>query len=1109
VALAGDTATVTGTDAAVDGAAPRPRDLRVEYEADPSNVPPERPRFSWRVAPTRRGHAQTAYRVRVGRDRWELDGGDATVWDSGRVESGRSTGVPYHGSPLEADTTYYWTVRVWDEDGAATDADPAAFTTARPPAGSWDAAWITHQPDGGDANGFRTPWRRPEDADDAAWVQVDLGEPVGIDEIVLHPATPFDGPTTPDGTTVSSLYAAGEDLAHPITARGAVGFGFPRRYRVEAADDPSFEAPTVVADRTRESQHNPGDDAVRLSADVTARFVRVVATERYRVDPDDTPQGFAAVDDRLGEDHRPWTVFALAAIAVYDDRSGADRARGRTVSASASVEDETWSVAALVDGRETSTVAATAPRLRTEFELSGAVERARAHVAGLGYGELYVNGDRVGDRTLDPAWTAYDETVLYTTHDLTDRLQPGTNAVGVLLGRGWFARNDYAWTGFGSPRALVRIHVEYTDGRTRTVTSDGTWRAAASPITDNDVYDGETYDARREEPGWATPGFDDPDWADAAVVAGPSGTLRPERVEPVRRARTFDPATVEGRDDGILVDFGQNFAGRIELVVDDPEPGQEIVLAHAEALTDDGALSTADLRSADATDVYVARGDDRETYEPHFTYHGFRYARITGAAPDALQVVAHAYHTDVADVGSVSCSDETLHAIHHATEWSLRSNAVGLPTGCAQRDERTGWTGDARLSAPAMLYTFDAVRFYEKWLRDHADDATDRGCLADVVPHVQGGKPGGPSWTVTRVVLPWTVYRFTGDPAVLREHYAGMRRYVDYWHGHLEDGILPAAHGNYGDWLALEGTRTDAPVGEPLALFNTASHYRVTDTFATIAGVLGNDADASRYRERALTVRDAFNESFLSPNDIYGPGTQAAAAVPLEYGMVPDDRRAAVIDELVAAVRSAGEELRTGFLGTRALLFALADHGHADLAYEVVTGADRPGWGYMVEQGATTLWERWDSDDRVDSGMNSFNHHQFAYVSEWFAAAIAGLRPAGADEAGRLRFDIEPTFVDALAHAGWERETTHGRVLARWDRTDDGHAVSITVPWNATATLRLPLEPDAPSWSADGTPLEGTGSEATWPAGVAGVEPDGGTLRVQLFAGEYEFRSTS
>jgi alpha-L-rhamnosidase len=1067
-----------------------PTDLRVEHDPSPRTVHRDRPRFSWRIDAI---GEQRAYRVLVARSREVLGREEGDVWDSGRVADGESVDVVYDGLPLSAGERYHWMVRVWNDDGdASTWSDPATFATA--PDG-FDGEWIGHQPDGGDSAGFRTRWRPADDAGDA-WVQVDLGAPTAFGTVELYPADPITGPTTPDGITVAS---SGWELDSR--------FGFPAGVRIEACEDASFEEPRVLTDTDVDAEYRELDEAFTTGdgeiepyavdvGDATARYVRVVASEPWVFEP---PSAHG-VDTR--RDDRAWAAFALAAVAVRAP-DGTDRAIGRRVRASSSAETEAWGRDRLVDGSYRSAFASESPLLRTELDLSAPIAAARIHVASLGYGELYVNGERVGDAVLDPGWTDYRKRVLYRSHDVTDELRAGENALGVWLGRGWYTKGAALWTSLASPRARLQLDVEYADGRTRRLTSGADWRATDGPVRENDIYDGEVYDARAERTGWTEPGFDDSSWTPAAPVSAPDGRLYPQQAPPIRVVETLEPVDVGEHGEGFIVDFGQNHTGWLELAVEGADAGDEITIRYAEALDEDGGLATVDLRSADATDVYVARGDDRETYAPRFTYHGYRFARVTGYPGELTvdDVRSKVVHTDLPSIGEFRCANDDLERVNRNARWGLRSNAHSVPTDCPQRDERLGWTGDAQLAGRSLMYNFDARGFYEKWLRDHTDAQAAAGYLPSVVPQANTVAPSDPAWTVTRVVLPWYLYVHYGDEAVLEDHYAEMRRYVEYWHSVADDGIVPAAYGRYGDWVAMENT--DGNRGLPFALFNTAHHFETTRLFGEIADVLGYDADAALFADRADAVADAFNDRFLdAPNDRYEPDTQAASAVPLFYGIAPPDRRREIAATLAGKVREDGG-LRTGFLGTRAIVHALAEYGQIDTAYGIVSRPERPGWVYMVEQGATTVWERWDSDDQVGSGMNSLNHSPFTLVSEWFYRALAGIR---FDRAfgERRRVTIAPKVPTDLGWAGASVRTPYGEVASRWDRTERDLQVQVEVPWNVTASVHVPADTDATVLTDEG-PVWDAGRTEDPPAAVRRVDAVADGLAVVVGPGSHEF----
>lgn len=1077
--------------------ATQPTDLRVEYEQTPENIDPDSPlRFSWQIATDQRGAAQTVYRLVVGRNYDEVSRGHGDLWDSDRIESSQSTNIEYGGPNLNTDTTYYWSVKLWTHHGETDWAEPANFTTALS-SERWRGDWITHQPEEGDTNGWRSQWRSP-DENHEEWIQVDLGESHKISGVSLHGSEPIDIVRTPDDTAVTISWSE-----NPLK-----GFGFPDAYRVEVADNPEFDNSTVVVSVDSETKEKEDHEGVPISEtvpvqthenlDTIGRYVRVTATDLFEVTPSTVDESHIRSMDRRVEQASTWQCFALASLSV-EGSNRTNLATDRPVEASSSCETDTWGRDHVVNGYTESQLGSSSPLLRTQFDLNKSIQSARMHVAAVGYGELYVNGDRISDRQLDPAWTDYEQRVLYTSHGLTDQLQEGANTVGFWLGRGWFAKSSSYWVSDGSPRVRAMLTVVFDDGTTQRVTTNSNWECTTSPLLENDIYDGETYDARQEIDNWSTPFSDSSPWESATVVDAPGGALRPERIEPMRIVDTFDAEKVQDHPDGPIIDFGQNLTGWIEIEIDNPDSGKRVTVRHAEALTEKGDLSTTDLRTADATDTYFTRGESTEIYEPRFTYHGFRYAQITDYPGefDPEKITAKVVHTAMDRRGTFECSNEDLNQLQHNAVWGLRGNTHSIPEDCPQRDERFGWTGDAHISTRALLFNYDAVRFDEKWVRDHHDVASEMGYVPDVIPNKAFEDPADPTWSITRVMVPWYLYLHDGDEGILHEQYEGMRKYVDYWYNNTEDGILPDDYGKFGDWLTFENA--DGRRGLPHDLYNTAFLYQVIDTFAKIANVLDNRTDAKAYRERAEYVNDAFNDRYFdSEEGVYGPGTQSSYAVPLFLGMVPKEAVDLVAKNLAEKVRADGGKLKTGFLGTRPLIHTLANHGYVELAYEVVSQPEQPGWVYMARNGATTMWERWNSDESVGSGMNSLNHSPYTHVSEFFYEVLAGIQLS--DRPITDRVTIAPALVDDLEWVSASIETWNGELAVNWKQDDSGHyELTVTVPWNSQATVRLPNAANATVTESDN---QLSADEAT---GIESVESAGGDIVVEIGSGDFVF----
>ncbi len=545
-----------------------------------------------------------------------------------------------------------------------------------------------------------------------------------------------------------------------------------------------------------------------------------------------------------------------------------------------------------------------ANQIRKEFSLPGRPIRARAYVAGVGYYELRVNGHKAGDHVLDPAWTTYDKRVLYTVYDITDRLRAGPNAVGVMLGEGWF-----------KGRALrMQIHAEVEGGQSLDVATDGSWKTMPGPIQQDSVYDGEVYDARLETAGWDRAGFDDAHWKAASLIDGPKGVLSAQMMPPIRVTDTLNPVKMTTPRPGVYIyDLGQNISGVVELRVRGPR-GARVQLRHAELLYDDGTLNVENLRAAKATDVYFLRGDGSlEIYQPRFTYHGFRYVELTGypGAPKFDTLRAKVVHSDVRPSGGFSSSKQILNQIQRNIVWGIQDNLHSVPTDCNQRDERMGWMADAHLYAETAMLNFDMPAFYTNFLRDIHDVQGADGTVTDTVPHRYGSRPADPAWGMAYPLLTWYMYEYYGDRRILEQHYDGVKAWTDYLRTRSRDGILDYSY--YGDWVPIEKT--------PGNLVSTAMYYWSADLVSQMAAVLGKTADAESYRKQADGVKDAFNAKFLNAaTGLYGGGTETAQILPLFLNIVPDSRRggvsAALRDDLVYTRNT---HLTTGILGTKYL----------------------------------------------------------------------------------------------------------------------------------------------------------------------------------------------
>ncbi|MEM2889239.1 MAG: family 78 glycoside hydrolase catalytic domain [Candidatus Bathyarchaeia archaeon] len=704
--------------------------------------------------------------------------------------------------------------------------------------------------------------------------------------------------------------------------------------------------------------------------------------------------------------------------------------------------------------------------LRKEFILKGKVEWARAYVTGLGYYELRINGRRVGDRQLDPGWTDYEKIVLYSVYDVKEVLNEGKNAVGIMLGNGRYnvkqhRRNFHKH--YGEPITILQIEVQLADGSREIILTDDSWKTSKGPIVDDDIYDGEVYDARLEKDGWDKPGYDDSTWENAKIAKPPGGRLRSQGTfPPIRAVRTLQPTSLNNpRPDVYVFDFGQNFTGWVRLTVTGPR-GTKVNLRYSELLNPDGTINVAPNRMANATDTYILKGQEIEVYEPRFTYHGFRYVEVTGfpGVPNINSLQGVVVHSDVESVGSFSCSNQLINKIHKNTLWGQVSNLMSIPTDCPQRDERMGWMGDAQLSAEEAILNFGMATFYHKWVQDIKASQKEDGSLSDVVPPYWSLYPADPAWGTACIIIPWNMYLYYGDKRVLEENYDVMKGWVEFLSSKSEDHILKFS--KYGDWCPPAQVKSLTTPGE---VVSTLCYYEDIQLLSRIAHVIGRFEDSEKYAKLAEKVKEAFNKKYFK-DDCYAPlkeileqvlatdFSQTANCVPLYLDMVPFDKKEQVVKRLLHDLTITHDyHLDTGIVGTRYLLDALTKCGYAEVAYKIVSQTTYPSWGYMLREGATTLWERWEY--LTGSGMNSHNHIMFGSVDAWFYKALAGLNVDPLNP-GFEKVIVKPHVIGDLKFVSASLRTIRGLVVSKLHKSEESLTLEVTIPTNSTGEVHVP-----------------------------------------------------
>jgi alpha-L-rhamnosidase len=770
------------------------------------------------------------------------------------------------------------------------------------------------------------------------------------------------------------------------------------------------------------------------------------------------------------------------------------------------------------------------PLFRRSFQVEKPVRRARLYTTALGYHEFRLNGQVVSDHVLDPPWTSVEKRSLYACHDLTERLSEGENVLGAMLGNGWYNPLPLRMWGrinlrdhltVGRPRLLAQLIIEYDDGTSQRVASDETWRVAAGPILQNSVYLGEEYDARLEKSGWDMPGFDDAEWTHATEatfdgLGGTPGQLRTSPIPPIRVTTRLSPISLSEVDEGIYIfDFGQNFAGWVGLHVRGPR-GTTVRMRMGELLHADGTLnpmtSVAGQIKGLASDgtprggpgspevawqsnSYTLRGGDSEQYMPRFTYHGFRYVEVTGfpGEPNLESIEGLRLNTDIESVGSFSCSNERFNRIQEIVRWTFLSNLFSVQSDCPAR-EKFQYGGDIVATSEMAIYNYDMATFYAKTVSDFRDAVRGDGWFPETAPYVGISdesfvEEAGPiGWGLAHPLLIAQLYQYYGDLRIVEEHFDAARTWVDLLENSSDGYVIDRC---IGDHESLDP--------KPIELMATAQFFQAASLVAGFAALLGESDEVDRYRRLALQIRSAFVQRFLQADTgRFGIATQAAQATALYLGLSPTDESRKAIERMVeAVVLDHGGHVAIGIFGTKYLLAALSTTGHSDVAYRMVDQATYPGWGHMLENGATTLWETWAASDDVYSQ----NHPMFGSVSEWFFQSLGGIKP---DEqaVGFDRFTIEPSVTGGLEWVDVSYESVRGTISSRWRVVDDQLQMDIEVQVNTQAVVQIPM-------SAGRSVREGGQLvfDVATVRPIAAIRPD--TMRLVVGSGRYSFTAAA
>lgn len=1067
----------TATSFAAPVCAIRPVNPGCELRTEPVGIDIPNPDFSYTLQATEknaRGLSQSAYQIVVDTSLTLLQKKEGILWNSGKVISDKMAFLTYTGKPLQSSQKYFWKVRVWDQKGVISQwSRVAVFTMGILNEADWKAKWLTAK---GTDKFSRTPLgyqaAESDKQHDTKWVQIDLQMEVPFSAIKLSPM----------------FY---EDRA---------GYGFPLQFKVEVSNDAHFTSSTMVADHTAADFPNPRWKPVDLSTgNTTARYIRVTASKLWK--------------------HGDKFVFALRQLEVVSN--GKNIAAGKPVTAFDSLEKDGWTKKNLTDAPADSKVLPnySSMLLRRAFTVKPGLLRAVLHVTGLSQYEVFLNGNRTGNHLLSPGWTDYRKTVLYDSYDVTDELVKGSNAIGIMLGNGMYniqpdtVRYVKFLNSFGPMKAIAQLQLEYADGILQTVSTDKSWQVSPGPVTYSNIFGGEDYDANLEQPGWAKASFKtDARWTMAIETAGPGGTLKglSSSAPPITAIDTIKPVKITQVKPYIFIyDFGQNASMMPQIEVSGPK-GSYVRMIPSELLGKDGFVDRTSATQDGARPAwwqYTLHGNGKEIWFPKFFYQGARYLQVELYASsedsklpkvESLQDVI--VHSSSARAGSFSCSNELFNRTWSLVRWAQRSNMMSLMTDCPQR-EKLGWLEENHLNGPSLRYNFDMALLFRKAMNDMADAQLENGLVPNIAPEyfiagpadLTNGFRNSPEWGSSFIIVPWQQYLFSGDISLLKRYYNNMKRYVAFLAASAESNIIKTG---LGDWYDIGPKEPWGSQLTPVSFTATAIYYYDNWIMSRIAKLLGKDQDAQTFQRAANEIRKAFNKEFFKTGTAsYATGSQTCNAMPLFLNLVEPQYRTAVLNAVVADIRSHGNGLTSGDVGYRFLLQALAGGGRSDVIFAMNNQSERPGYGYQLKMGATSLTEKWDA------GVGSFgsqNHFMLGQINEWFFNGLAGISPGEAG-AGFRKIIINPAVTGDLTWVRGAFASISGNIVSEWKKDESNFSLHVTIPANTRAIVYLPAK------KKDN--VKESGKPASLSAGIKFTGCESDKCSFEIGSGDYHFTS--
>lgn len=1035
-----------------------PKELRCNYLKNPLGLGDTAPRLSWQLQSKKRGVMQTAYQIIAASSEKNFRAGVGDLWNTGKVNSDRANQIAYKGKPLGSRQGVWWGVTAYDNNGGSAKSQPAYFEIGLLAKTDWKAQWIGLADNAAVEKGEGVQWLWDKDPNAA-----------GLRYFRAH----FDLPADRKIRS-AQVMTLGDNLFQT----------FINGERVQVA----------------------GGWQTWNSADITKNIKVGKNTVAVIVNNTDGQGGMASLIKVIFDNgeilrvptSKNWIMTATP--PANWEKSEADESNWTASNVLGDLGMAPWNRPSIISDPSP------APFLRRAFITERRVKRARLYSTAKGVYKAYINGKLVSDDIFRPGWTDYKKRIQYQTYDVTRHIKKGDNALGIVLGDGWYC-GHIAWAGrrnYGVvARAMAQLEIEYDDGSTQMLVTNPEWSVKTGAILSSDMLMGETYDARKELGDWANPGYDDRDWARPETEALGTVPIVAQVGPSVKQVVTLKPKSITEKNGAYLFDMGQNMVGWVRLKVN-AKPGETVTLRHAEILNPDGTIYITNLRAAKATDIYIARSGGTETFEPSFTFHGFRYVEVTGVSekPTLETVTGIVVSSMVSPSGSFVCSNPMLNQLQKNIEWGQRGNYLEVPTDCPQRDERLGWMGDAQVFIRTACFNDDVAALMNKWVQDVADAQGENGAFSDVSPRVAANSDAAPAWGDAGVIVPWTVYRCYGDTALLEKHYPNMARWVEYIRAANPDGLWINKRSNdYGDWLSIAADT-------PKEILATGYYAYSTRIVAQTARLLGKTEEADKYDKLFQEIKAAFNNAFVRPADgkiLSGDGTkgdtQTCYLVGLRFDLLSDSARVQAAKHLVDdIVNKKNGHLSTGFVGVGYLNPTLTQTGNLDVAYRLLNNDTFPSWGYSIKQGATTIWERWDGWTKEkgfqDPGMNSFNHYSLGSVGEWMSNTVAGIDLDPQIPAYK-HIVLRPMPGGGLTYAKATYDSIQGRIISDWKLENGGLTYRVEVPANTTATVYVPAK--------NGGIVMESGKAADKSEGVVFVKNEAGAAVYNVGSGSYTF----